>query len=102
MTCCANAMATEPRDALRLVARVTGGGISGAHHKTTVGPGVSLPMFPGKSVLFKQIFIFFRWSEEGAWLRGMHSYSSLPRSRYSSVAKREIDLGPLHRVWYKK
>ena len=46
MTCCANVMATEPRDALRLVTRVTGGGIGGAHHRTTLGPGVSQAMFP--------------------------------------------------------
>ena len=52
--------------------------------------------------LCNRFVCFFRWSEEGAWMRGMHSYSSLPRSRYSSVARREIDLGPLHRVWYKK
>ena len=55
--------------ALRLVTRLTGGGIGGAHHMTTLGPGVSQAMFPDVNFEFfetyAKIFILCRWSEEG-------------------------------------
>ena len=40
-----------------------------------------------------------RWSSEGAWLRGMES--GLVKERLTSRQRKESDIGPVHRVWYK-
>ena len=43
-----------------------------------------------------------RWSAEGAWLRGMNSGAGLPRERMTAREMKDRDMGPVHRVWYKK
>ena len=40
-----------------------------------------------------------RWSSEGTWLRGMES--GVVKDRLTSRQKKESDIGPVHRVWYK-
>lgn len=46
--------------------------------------------------------VVYRWSAEGAWLRGMNSGSALAMGRNTARELREKDMGPVHRVWYKK
>ena len=39
------------------------------------------------------------WSSEGAWLRGMES--GRLKERLTTRQRRDSDMGPVHRVWYK-
>ena len=45
-----------------------------------------------------QVFTW-RWSSEGAWLRGMNSGHREERKTSRDIKNR--DMGPVHRVWYK-